>query len=62
MRDLVVRTKYFRKLDAKDGYWSIVLDDENLCATMSNKKNIVVYYFQKGRYEYLRLSLGLKHL
>jgi len=43
--------KYFSKLDAKNGYWSVKLDEESSMLTTFNTP--------LGRYRYLRMPFGL---
>ena len=42
----------FSKLDAKDGFWSIHLDNAS--------SHITTFNTHKGRYRFLRMSFGLK--
>ena len=44
-------SRYFSKLDAKNGYWSIKLDEDSSLMTTFNSPF--------GRYRYLRMSFGL---
>ena len=45
--------KYFSKLDASSGYWTVMLSDESSLLTTFNTPF--------GRYRYLRLPFGLKN-
>ena len=47
-----VNAKFFTKLDAKNGYWNVKLDEESSCLTTFNTPF--------GRYRFLRLPFGLK--
>ena len=44
-------SRYFSKLDAKNGYWSVLLDEESSCLTTFNSPF--------GRYCFLRMPFGL---
>ena len=55
MDDLILRlhaSTLFSKLDAKQGYWNVKLDEESTLLTTFNT--------QKGRYNFLHMPFGLK--